>query len=397
MPGGPAAASKAPNRIPKSLPGLTGLRGLAALWVVLYHYCSLYLPALNAEWLGGLLSRGYLAVDLFFLLSGFVLAHVYTDAAENKGFAFFRAFMRARVARIYPLHLFVLALFVAMALAVRGVHYVHDGDYYPLPLYGPRSLEAIVANVFMLQGLQASALSWNYPAWSISVEFAAYLLFPLFVGVLWRLSGRSLLVAALAALTAVWALAYVTGGDMNQWDGPTALWRCLPQFFLGCICYRVYRQGLIDTRAWGGFVFAATLLMLYFDYRDAVVVTLFPLIILSAVSARGASGRILNARPVVWLGEISFSVYLVHGLVQHATTHALNALDLDQTEFSVGHSWLALSLMLLTVFVVSIASYRFFERPMRRWLNERPKTVGARRDKPASGASIPAAWQPGIK
>ena len=55
MPGGPAAASKAPNRIPKSLPGLTGLRGLAALWVVLYHYCSLYLPALNSEWLGGLL------------------------------------------------------------------------------------------------------------------------------------------------------------------------------------------------------------------------------------------------------------------------------------------------------------------------------------------------------
>jgi peptidoglycan/LPS O-acetylase OafA/YrhL len=113
--------------------------------------------------------------------------------------------------------------------------------------------------------------------------------------------------------------------------------------------------------------------MLYFDYRDVVVLTLFPLVILCAVSARGVSGRILNARPVVLLGEISFSVYLVHGLVQHATTHALNALKLDHTEFSVGHSWLALVLMLLVVFVLSIASYRFFERPMRRWLNERPK------------------------
>lgn len=389
MPGSPAA-SKAPNRTPKSLPGLTGLRGLAALWVVLYHYCSLYLPALDAHWLGGLLSRGYLAVDLFFLLSGFVLAHVYSDAAERKGFAFFRSFMRARVARIYPLHLFVLALFVAMAFAVRGIHYVQDGTYYPLPLTGARSLEALVANVLMLQGVQAGELSWNYPAWSISVEFAAYLMFPLVIGLLWRISGRSLFAAALAALATVWALAYVAGGDMNQWDGLAALWRCLPQFFLGCICYRVYRQGLIDARAWAGLVFVAALLMLYFDYCDIVVVTLFPLVILCAVSARGVSGRILNARPVVLLGEISFSIYLVHGLVQHATTHALNALELDQTEFSVAHSWAALALMLLTVFVVSIASYRFFEKPMRRWLNERPIAAGTARASAAADQSFAA-------
>ena len=375
MPVSPAA-SQAPNPVPKSLPGLTGLRGLAALWVVLYHYCHLYLPALDAAWLGGLMSRGYLAVDLFFLLSGFVLAHVYSDAAERKGAAFFRSFMRARVARVYPLHLFVLALFVAMAFAVRGIHYLQQGHYYPLPLTGARSLEALVANILMLQGVRASELSWNYPAWSISVEFAAYLMFPLVIGLLSRASGRSLLVATLAALAAIWAFAYAVGGDMNQWDGLTALWRCLPQFFLGCICYRVYRQGLIDARAWGGLVFAATLLMLYFDYRDVIVVTFFPLIILCAASARGVSGRILNARPVVLLGEISFSVYLVHGLVQHAATHALNALDLDQTEFSLGHSWLALALMLVAVFVLSTMSYRFLERPMRRWLNEGPAVGG---------------------
>lgn len=384
------AASHAPTRVPKSLPGLTGLRGLAALWVVLYHYCSLYLPALDADWLGGLMSRGYLAVDLFFLLSGFVLAHVYSDAAERKGVAFFRSFMRARVARIYPLHLFVLVLFVAMAFAVRGIHYVQHGDYYPLPLTGARSFEALVANVLMLQGVQASALSWNYPAWSISVEFAAYLVFPLVVGLLWRVSGRSLLNAAFATLAAVWALAYAAGGDMNQWDGLTALWRCLPQFFLGCICYRVYRQGLIDTRAWAGLVFVVALLMLYFDCRDVVVVTLFPLVILCAVSARGVSGWILNARPVVLLGEISFSIYLVHGLVQHAATHVLNALQLDQTEISAGPSWVALALMLLAVFGLSIASYRYFEKPMRRWLNARPHSAGAKRRARAADPSFAA-------
>jgi peptidoglycan/LPS O-acetylase OafA/YrhL len=99
----------------------------------------------------------------------------------------------------------------------------------------------------------------------------------------------------------------------------------------------------------------------------------------------------------MWLGEISFSLYLVHGLVQHATTHALNALELDQTEFSVAASLLALSLMLLTAFGLSIASYRFFERPMRRWLNERPKAVDTGRPAAAAGPSVHAASWSGIK
>jgi peptidoglycan/LPS O-acetylase OafA/YrhL len=372
--------------LPGSLPGLTGLRGLAALWVVLYHYCSIYLPALDGKLLGGLISRGYLAVDLFFLLSGFVLAHVYSDAADNKGPGFFRSFMRARVARIYPLHLLVLALFVAMAIGVRAVHYVQDGSYNPLPLSGARSLEALGANLVMLQGLHASVLSWNYPAWSISVEFAAYLAFPLAIGVLWRASGKSLLIGALTGFAAIWALAYVTGGDMNQWDGPTALWRCLPQFFLGCICYRVYRKGLIDARGWAGFVFGTTLLMLYFDYRDVVVVTVFPLLVLCTVMAGGVTGRILNARPMVMLGEISYSIYLIHSLVQHATTHVLNALDLDQSEFSVAVSLCALVLMLLVVLILSAASYRFFEQPMRRWVNQRVP-----RDRPDDLVVLPIA------
>ena len=387
MPVSPAA-SHAPSPIPKSLPGLTGLRGLAALWVVLYHYCHLYLPALDAECLGGLIAKGYLAVDLFFLLSGFVLAHVYSEAAERKGFGFFRAFMRARVARIYPLHLVVLAAFVAMAFAVRGVHYYLDGSYSPLPLYGPRSLEALVANVLMLQGVQAGDLSWNYPAWSISVEFGAYLLFPFVIGWLWRASGRSLLVAAIVALAAIWTLAYVVGGDMNQWDGPTALWRCLPQFFLGCICYRVYRDDLVDPAGWAGCAMVATLALLYAGVSDVVVLTLFPLIILCTVGARGVPARVLNARPLVLLGEVSYSLYLIHGFVQHAATHALNALELDQTDFTVGQSWLALAVMLLAVIVLSSASYRYFEKPMRRWLNQRTAARTQQRHAPAADASF---------
>jgi peptidoglycan/LPS O-acetylase OafA/YrhL len=355
---------------PKTLPGLTGLRGIAALWVVLYHYTNLYLPALATKAFGGVIGHGYLAVDLFFILSGFVLAHCYGGRERRADSVAFVPFMGARFARVYPLHILVLALFLALSLAVRAIHYVDDGSFYPLPVTGPRSLSALVANVLMLQGVAAGELSWNYPAWSISLEFAAYLVFPFSIGLLWRASGRALAAAAAAALAAVWTLALVKHGDMNQWDGPFALWRCLPQFVLGCIVYRVWRDRLFDTGRLGTLAVAALVASLFADAGDAVAITLFPLIVLHAVTSRGWTGRVLNSRPALLLGEISYSLYLIHGLVQHTTTHVLNWLELDQTELAVAPSLAIAALMLGTAFGLSVLSYRWFEQPARRWVQD---------------------------
>jgi peptidoglycan/LPS O-acetylase OafA/YrhL len=83
------------------------------------------------------------------------------------------------VARIYPLHVAVLLLFVAAAIAERAATYALNGSVEPIPLIGERSLGGLLANLVMLQGLWARELSWNDPSWSISLEFLAYLLFPL--------------------------------------------------------------------------------------------------------------------------------------------------------------------------------------------------------------------------
>src|SRR5689334_9429569 len=112
MSAAPHVASAARVRVPESR-ALTGIRGVAALWVVLFHLPNPLAGTAFAQ----VLSRGYLGVDLFFILSGFVLSYAYRDALPEKPMV--RQALRfyaVRLARIYPLHVFVLALFVTIEL-----------------------------------------------------------------------------------------------------------------------------------------------------------------------------------------------------------------------------------------------------------------------------------------
>ncbi|MBE0593619.1 MAG: acyltransferase, partial [Gemmatimonadales bacterium] len=216
---------------------LTPLRGIAALWVVVYHYGHQYLPALQPAQSGQLVEKGYLAVDLFFMLSGFVLTHVYHRDFVRFDPGRYREFLAARIARLYPLHLLVLLAFVATAILGRMLDFALNGRFETLPLEGAHSVLALLANLLMLQGLAAGELSWNYPAWSISVEFFAYLLFPLALGPIWRAGRRRIVLIGLVLAAGVLGFAWFARGDFNQWDGPLALARCLPEFLLGALLY----------------------------------------------------------------------------------------------------------------------------------------------------------------
>src|SRR6185437_981882 len=180
------------------------------------------------------------------------------------------------------------------------------------------------ANLFMLQGLKASELSWNYPAWSISVEFIAYLGFPLALPVIWRARPSRKIVLALLLVAALAGLAGVTHDDFDQWDGPLALLRCMPEFLIGSLLYAAFagrcwrsslgRDGVLVS------VTVALLLLLHHGSNDFLVILLFPVLILAAVANQGRAAALLNTPSLVWLGEISYSLYLVHGLVQFVAT-----------------------------------------------------------------------------
>jgi peptidoglycan/LPS O-acetylase OafA/YrhL len=351
----------------EDLQSLTPLRGIAAIWVICFHYAVVYF-AFRLEQLSAIFNKGYLAVDMFFILSGFVLSHVYwrsfaSDQSFNAG-SYWR-FIGARIARLYPLHLFYLFQFLVAALAFGLYQYISAGKFSPIPIRGARSLTALVANLAMVQGLKASELSWNFPAWSISVEFLAYFLFPFTLSLITQGDRRKWLLVGVA-VSALCLFAYLSGGDFNQWNGPITLLRCLPEFIFGTLLYAGFRESLWpDWFKWdyalitiGGGV----IVFLHFGIPDLLVVAGFPVLILSAVMNAGRVAPLLNSAPLVWLGNISYSLYLAHGFVQFLTTKLLVSSGFqDVTTLSSASAACLLITMLGATLAMATVTYRQVE------------------------------------
>jgi peptidoglycan/LPS O-acetylase OafA/YrhL len=360
------------------------LRGIAALWVVFYHFSSEYLPQLDTKDFSHIIPKGYLAVDLFFLLSGFVLAHVYGAGLECGRACRFLPFIRARLARVYPLHLFVLVVFVSLSLTMGLVHQGPGRLADPMPLTGERSLTGLIANLFMLQGFRAGELSWNYPAWSISTEFMAYLAFPLLLPVVWRAGPRLRLGLAVLLLAALAGFSYATNDYFNQWDGALAVLRCLDEFLLGCVAYVSFgrKEGGILASDWIAFAtLGLLLLLLQSNGPDIATVLLFALLIGATVANDGLFTQMLNARPLVWLGQISYSLYLVQDLIKYATTESLAAVGLHHRQLSIPDSLALGAAMIVACLAVSTLTYRLVEEPARRLMKHgrRPRRTLAMR------------------
>jgi peptidoglycan/LPS O-acetylase OafA/YrhL len=210
---------------------LTGIRGVAALLVAAYHLNGIDAPpALRVEGLmGNLVNHGYLAVDLFFVLSGYVMALSYGEMLRVWSGTGFLRFLIRRIARVYPLYA-LITLVIAVLLAT-GV------SHQDLPDLGP----SMVWNLLMMQGW-GFAQSLDGPSWSISTEWGAYLLFPLLASL--TLYGRRITVlgAALISVLTVVVLVVLPFGGRGPLDvyGPgSALARCLAEFSMGLIAFRL--------------------------------------------------------------------------------------------------------------------------------------------------------------
>ena len=213
---------------------LTSIRGIAAWWVVLFHLRLLLVPWLPRAAIG-LLDQGNLAVDLFFVLSGFVIALNYGERLA----ADWRAtgdFLFRRFARIYPLHLLILLGFAAYfgAAILFGSATIERQD----PGYFLASL-LLVQNWGVLH-----ALKWNVPAWSISTETCAYLLFPILLRFAAPARLPSWLLAALVLLLGLSVPLFfaATGYDFPNAVPETGLFRCLVQFAIGVLLFELYRR-----------------------------------------------------------------------------------------------------------------------------------------------------------
>ncbi len=284
---------------------LTSLRFFAAYWVVLFHYW----PHLAVADTPPLIAKGYLGVELFFVLSGFILCHVYLPQFEQGRFRY-GDFLWARLARIYPMHLVTLIGMGLMAGAALAVGLSVDPNVL--------SFASLPANLTLTQawGL-APVAGWNHPSWSISAEWFAYLAFPAFAVL--TLAMRRWPGVAVAAALAFLAVLYpvfqaIAGYPLTRATTAWGALRIVPCFALGCALYLAWRSGVADSRkALAGALFFITTVIAAacFQAPDALIVSGFGGLIISLAQVSKSGSTRFSHPFLVYLGEISYSVYMV--------------------------------------------------------------------------------------
>ncbi|WP_290970866.1 acyltransferase [Herbaspirillum sp.] len=354
---------------------LDGLRGILALLVVSYHMYG-PLPLVHAAFAGhaAILTQAWYAVDVFFLMSGFVMMHVYGKTFEERpSLATFRLFMRARFARLYPVHLAALTLMLIVMLPFLA----HTAGLFSW--HGRYSLGAFAASLLMLHGPWVEYRSWNYPAWSISAEWHAYLLFP----AMWLLARRAAgarAVLLLACCTLIPFAVYLMDAPSERYptNGVVLLARAIPLFFGGMLLYRLHHLNRIRWRGGAAAVcVAATVALLCSDAAPAAVL-LAPCLVLSALSKNWFQS-LLRSKPLLFLGKISYSLYMTHALVEmffvEATLRAASRYLHAELNAGLAVSfglWLAGVVLALALGYVA---WRWLEEPARRWLMKRSDAV----------------------
>lgn len=326
---------------------LTGLRAVAAVIVLLHHLDPVFGNHLAPHL--PFVAQGFLGVDIFFVLSGFILSHVYADQVST--LRSYGVFLWRRFARIYPLHIAVLLALFAM-VAARGLLNTNFWDVADLPRH-----------ILLLQAW-TSELTWNLPAWSISAEWAAYIAFPAAVAVVLTPSRPWLPLAIVAGLLACFQIVGIAQvGIWGSWFGWPAASRIAAEFTLGVLGFRVVRNMPVSmlADALAIIAFVTALLMPVAIFKIVAIGVLVPAVAVSS----GVVRWLLSSRACVAAGVASYALYMVHfpviKVIQNVNdkigSHRSDAVDLTMMFL-----W-TLGLLALAAF-----AYAVIERPARVWL-----------------------------
>lgn len=384
---------------------LTGIRLVAAAWVLLYHTQGPLevLGVLQVPIFGDVLRVGRLGVDLFFALSGFILTYTYLHSIgpRLKGSKTLK-FWWLRLARIYPVHLVMLFIAGAAVFAQARV----TGNPLDREWLNPWDF---IKNLLLIQEWGPNPQrGWNFVAWSLSMEWLAYLLFPLLVLVLWRMHKHFSTTALVVSWVVVLAPLIVYGlgtSDPYYTENWGSTYRVLTQFTAGAITYLIVdrlkdsaREGnfsvhrIADIAAWvlpilvvAGAVFLSWLpsaqsgmtstdpdaepLPPYFH------LTLVPLLIMwigALALARHGLANVLATRLAVLGGFISYSLYMTHLVWFGLWRAGMNAAGIDSGPLYA----VAVVFLLAMSFVIAYFMWRWIEEParerMRAWVGTRP-------------------------
>ena len=368
----------------RRIDALTGLRPFVSLYVFFFHF-GRPLLATTPRWLRALGGSGFVGVSFFYVLSGFVLALSYGPRMIDRRFDH-RRFVARRVSRLLPAYLVALALLVPLALR-------HDSSVVASPLGGVLQLG------FMQAWWPPVALTWNLPAWSISIEVAFYLILPSLVRAIAQLTWpqRRWLLAATWGTALVIAGAYAAlapdgpvGPDSSAFYlGFLKFWppARLPELAFGVTLGLSFDRARRAPPWLGALAIAVTAATLSVADRlpfalvhNALLMPAFGAIVWAAASARGPVGRILGSRPLARLGRASYDIYILQMPLMYLVLAA--KLPLAGARFFVVFG--------LLVYGVGLAFHLTLEPHAQKWIAQlldgrqpRRRYDGEPRDRPA--------------
>lgn len=365
----------------RDIRAIDGLRGIAALGIVIYHGRSSLAYAPELAWAAGSFEKYYLLLDLFFVVSGFSIASGYgAKFAARVTAADYGRFIRGRLARLYPLYLFVLLLLVGQELFFLWAKTsgFWDPGYQPFgrPFANPENL---VTSLLLLQawGIH-NKLVWNIPAWYVSALMAAYLAFPFIARAASGLSKemRGLVLVGSAGLA---SMALHAAYQINAFPAPADLapLRAVLEFTIGFGLAQ-----LAPGPAWRRHLqlplLALAMSSLHFGWRDEMSLLLLVAFLWSLLDDRGIAGAVLGSPPLVWLGGASYGIFLVHqpmlSLFDSLNNTPLREVWLFWSEY---FTW-NIALRFLLIVLVGWLTQVLIAEPARRWL----QPAGSRRVRP---------------
>jgi peptidoglycan/LPS O-acetylase OafA/YrhL len=375
------------------LSNLTPMRGIAALLTVVYHV-NLFVGGVLVTFTP-LMNQMHLMVDFFFVLSGFIMMHVYGKwFSEGVTVALFKKFTIARFARVYPLHFFTLA-FTILLLTITAAK---GAPRVPI-LELENSWFSVLTNVLLLHSMNLHGwFSWVHASWSISTEWWMYMVFPFLVVPANKLGSAGRIVVTVLCFVGyviimLWIVPLVTTPEEIPFVKipPDALTinvayqygflRCFFGFVLGMMMYKGYVEGW--GKSWLGNGLTLVLLgigfftALHFVLPEVFSAMFFPFMLLSAAYGSSGMNRLFSTKVMQNIGDWSFSIYLTHQPLIFAlikipamfdNTYAPPPLDTLA-------AWIICLIFLAITLLISSLTYRFVEVPARKWINPRATHV----------------------
>lgn len=307
--------------VKKEINALTGIRLFAALYVLLFHFVIYFCIHLFPEAFTGLfilLGNGWLGVDLFFLLSGFILAYNYNERFKTFSFNTYFSFLVKRVARIYPVHILTVALVVvAVIVKSQSVPEILQDEGF--------SDTELIKQVLLVHGWTVPITkAWNVVSWSVSSEWLAYLCFPLVMALSRNFKTKSSLIITMLLLH----ILLLTSFQVFSFKGAMAygVFRISTEFTIGVLLYKLFQilpkaehneERSIDPKIGPKNIGWLLLFILSLGIPVSMVwaIPVFAYLILRSAQGQLAFNSVLSKSWAVYGGKISYALYLVHGAV----------------------------------------------------------------------------------